>query len=310
MADVQITYARALETLIAKVRTDNCIVAAVLVGSLAYDTVWERSDIDLILVTEEAQKQTLFESVCLVEDGVIVHCNLVTRSQFRKLLEAAIHGSFVHSLLGKGEILFSRDETLVELFEARHALGDRDRSIMLLSTALRLLPGLTKAEKWFHAKKDYDYCLLWIMKCVDGLASLELLLGGEVPSREVIQRALVLNPALFRQIYTDLIHADPTPSQLGQALTEIGTYLRNNVEPIFGPLLDYLRREGEIRSITEINHFFSHNFHIEGVDSACEWLADEGFIDKLATPVRLTTKSRVSMEEAAYYLPGEDDPCP
>ena len=305
MSDVQTIYAEALETLIAKVRADSYIVAAVLVGSLAYDTVWERSDIDLLLVTEETRQSK--EGVCLVEMGVNVHCSLLTRSQFRKLLEGSAQGSFMHSMLGKGQMLFSRDEPLVELFEARHVMGDRDRAAQLLRVIARFLPALTKAEKWFHAKQDYDYCFLWLMKCVDSLASIELLLHGEAPSREVIQRALVLNPELFRGLYTDLIHTDPSIPALEAALKSVTAYLHAHLHALFGLVLDYLRDEGEVRSITEINHVFERSFNIEGVDTACEWLADEGIIQKLAVPVRLTAKSRVDMEEAAYYFGGEQD---
>src|SRR5437588_5285855 len=107
MSDVQTIYAEALETLVEKLRADSYIVAAVLLGSLAYDTVWERSDIDLLLVTEETRQTT--EGVSLVEMGVTIHACLLTRSAFRKLLEGSAHGSFLHSMLGKGQMLFSRD---------------------------------------------------------------------------------------------------------------------------------------------------------------------------------------------------------
>jgi len=303
MSDIQSVYAGALDALVAKVREDNYIVAAVLLGSLAYDTVWERSDIDLLLVTEET-KQTQ-PGVCLVESGVTIHCFMATRSKFRKLLEGSAHGSFLHSMLGKGQMLFSRDETLVELFDTRHVMGERDRSAQLLRVASYLLPSLTKAQKWFYAKSDYDYCYLWIMKYVDSLASIELLLHGEVPSREVIQRALALNPDLFKQLYTDLIHADPTPAMLEGALKIISAYLHSNFESLFGLITDYLREEGEVRSATEIHDHFVRNYNIETADMACEWLSDEEIIHKFAVPVRLTTKSRVAMEEAAYYFSGD-----
>src|SRR4051794_38574197 len=104
MSETQTVHAEALDRLMAKVEKDTTIVAAVLVGSLAYDTVWERSDIDLMLVTEEARQKD--EGVCLVELDVIIHANLITRSQFRKVLEGSTQGSFHHSMLGKGQMLF------------------------------------------------------------------------------------------------------------------------------------------------------------------------------------------------------------
>jgi uncharacterized protein len=35
------------------VQRDPYIVAAILLGSLSYDVVWEKSDIDMLFVTEE-----------------------------------------------------------------------------------------------------------------------------------------------------------------------------------------------------------------------------------------------------------------
>ncbi len=304
MTDVQQLYTDALSSLIEKVKTDNYIVAAVLVGSLAYDKVWKKSDIDLILVTDEAKLSR--GSHCLVESDIIIHCAMKTRSEFRKILEGVTQGSFMHSLMGKGTMLFSRDETLVELFDNRHAMGQRDRSIQLLRTTHWMLPALTKAEKWFYARQDYDYCFHWIMKCIDQLASVELLLHGEVPSREVIQRAVILNPTLFNQIYKDLIHTDPTEAKLEAALIAINNYLKSNAELLFEPLLAYLREEGELRSASDIDHHFSRNFAIEGIAMACEWLSDEAIIERMALPVRLTTKSKVNVEEVAFYL-GRDN---
>ena len=44
--------------------------------------------------------------------------------------------------------------------------------------------------------------------------------------------------------------------------------------------------------------------NIDSVVILCEWLSDQGVIDKLSTPVKLTNKSRQSIDELAFfYLP-------
>jgi hypothetical protein len=141
---------------------------------------------------------------------------------------------------------------------------------------------------------------------VDALATIEVLLHNEIPGREVIHQALAYNPELFCAIYTDLLHGRATEESLGRALGRIQAYLHAHVGALFAPILSYLREEGELRSMTDINHHFSRHYTIESVDTICEWLADEGFLRKLATPVRLTDKSRVNVEEAAYYFSGEE----
>ena len=44
-------FTAALDAVIAQVKRDRSILAAILCGSLSHDTVWALSDIDLVLVT-------------------------------------------------------------------------------------------------------------------------------------------------------------------------------------------------------------------------------------------------------------------
>ena len=45
---------------------------------------------------------------------------------------------------------------------------------------------------------------------------------------------------------------------------------------------------------------------VETLGIAYEWLADKGVIQKVSTPLRLTEKSRATVEEAAYYYDPEE----
>ena len=44
---------------------------------------------------------------------------------------------------------------------------------------------------------------------------------------------------------------------------------------------------------------------MEGVTTACEYLADQGLIGKVSTPVQLTRKSNVLVQELAFVYMGE-----
>jgi uncharacterized protein len=68
-------------------------------------------------------------------------------------------------------------------------------------------------------------------------------------------------------------------------------------------VLDHLREVGEARSCRDIEDHFSRNFGVEGVTTACEYLADRGLIGKVSVTTRLTKKSSASVEELAFvYL--------
>src|ERR1700683_3022445 len=98
-------FRAALETLVEQVKRDHSVLAAVLCGSLSHDTVWENSDIDLVLVTADDKKAGR-ESVSLYADGINVHAMLFPRAEFRMTVEGSIRNSFAHSFLAKGRLLY------------------------------------------------------------------------------------------------------------------------------------------------------------------------------------------------------------
>src|SRR5690349_8271862 len=99
-ATVRDTFCEALDTLVEQVKADDSILAAILCGSLSHDTVWEKSDIDLILVTID-DKKVQSADVALYANGVNIHAFLMPRTEFRKTVEGAIRNSVMHSLLAK-----------------------------------------------------------------------------------------------------------------------------------------------------------------------------------------------------------------
>jgi uncharacterized protein len=300
--EVQQRYEAALEALVAKVQRDPYILAAILLGSLAYDEVWEKSDIDLFLIGREEKFPA--KGFCLVEHGVNIHAQLIPRGQFKRMIEGSLQSSFMHSTFSRSKLLFSVDETLEDLYHNIHHIGARDREMQLLRAGTSVLPALTKAEKWLYVKGDVTYSVFWIMRTVDALAQIEVIMNGEVTGREVVQQALKYNPAFFDAIYTDLIHQPKDRETVAAALQRINDYLDAKVFTLFRPILDYLKEAGGIRTNTELDEYFQKRAQTEGLSLAYEWLADREIIQKVSAPLALTEKSRVKVEEAAYYYDG------
>src|SRR5215472_11450183 len=114
----------ALDRLLEQVRQDRSILTAILCGSLSHDTVWSKSDIDLLLVTIDDKKADK-EGLCLYADGINVHAILMARADFRKTAEGAVRNSFIHSLLAKGRLLYTHDDSISAVCERLHLLGER-----------------------------------------------------------------------------------------------------------------------------------------------------------------------------------------
>jgi hypothetical protein len=299
-ASVHQTFTKALDALIAEIKQDRTVLAAILCGSLSHDTVWDKSDIDLALVTVDDRKNDE-RGISLYADGLNTHAFLVSRTEFRQIVEGSVANSFMHSLLAKGRLIYTHDETIDALCERLHTMGDRDRQLQLLSAGTGVLPPLYKARKWFITRKDADYSALWILYAATPLARIEVIGAGQLADREVIPQAMLLNAAFFKTVYHDVLNEKKTLKSVEAALDAIDRYLADRTMLLYGPVLDHLRDVGEARSATEIEDHFARNFGVSHVTTVCEYLADRGLLAKASVPVKLTRRSNVEVQEMAFF---------
>ncbi|MGH9833551.1 MAG: hypothetical protein ACREBD_18015 [Blastocatellia bacterium] len=297
---IQQKFTEALDALVEQVKEDRSILAAILCGSLSYDAVWAKSDIDLVLVTID-DKKAPSDGLSLYADGVNIHALLIPRAEFRKTVEGSVHNSFMHSFLAKGRLLYTHDQTIAELCARLQDIGERDTQVQLLRAACGALPAIYKAHKFFITRGDLDYTALWILFAATSLARVEVISARLLADREVIPQAMRLNPAFFKTIYSDLLNSKKTKKNVRTALDAIDRYVAERAATLFAPVIEHLREVGEARSCTEIEDHFKRNFNVEGVTTACEYLADQGLIGKASTPARLTKKSNVEVQELAFF---------
>ena len=312
---IQEQYREAVDLLVEKVQKDPYILAAIVAGSFSYAQVWEKSDLDVELIGRDAIRPTQ-SFFSLVENGVNIHANVTPRNAFKRAIESAQQGSFMHSYFSHSTLLFSHDASIQEWYDknaSRTNIGERDKQFQLLNVIASILPSLVYAEKQFYVNKDCLTCFLSLLNVVQGLARLEVLLNNEIPAREVIQPALRYNPDFFNRVYTDLINCEKTESVIQDTLEAINVYLDAR-QFIFQPILEYLMEQKAPRTNTELNADLGRSAHgkdddesefdDESFDFVCQWLAWKGIIRQVAMPIKLTVKSQGSVEEPAYYYDG------
>src|SRR5437667_4820956 len=225
-------FTAALDALVKQVKQDRSILAAILCGSLSHDTVWAKSDIDLVCVTID-DKNLRRTDLSLNADGVNIHTFLMPRAEFRKTVEGSIRQSFAHSFLTKGRLLYTHDPTIADLHARLQAIGERDTSLQLLRAATGALPSIDKAHKWFVTRGDLDYTALWILYAATPLARVEVIGHRLLADREVIPQATRLNPAFFKTIYADLLNAKKTRKNVEAALEAVDRYVAQRTAALF-----------------------------------------------------------------------------
>ncbi len=309
MMDVELSvkerFQAAVDRLTARLEEDYYVLAAVLYGSVARGEPWERSDIDLVIILRDGQEKGN-RMLWLVEDDLNVSAEVITRGQFKRELETVLQGSMFHSIRSQYRLLFSKDETITAWLSEPAQIGEHDRQLQLLRTAAEVFWTLDKAEKWFYVKRDMNYSSMWILFTVHTLAKVEVVLNGEAPGREALDQALRFNPGFFKIVYTGLINGPKTEAHLAEVLGKINAYLEEHIQLFFGPVLEYLSQANGLCTAAEMNAFFKKKVQSSELGSVYEYLVRKGIIQKLASPVHLTRKSQVTMDEPAYYYDNAD----
>jgi uncharacterized protein len=301
-------YQSALDRLVARLEADYYVLAVVLYGSLARGDAWERSDIDLVIVLRDGQERESRDMLWLTEDEINCHAWVVTRNQFKRSLEGALQGSITHSVRSQHRLLLCRDESIAVWVSEPATIGAHDQELQLLKVTAGVIYPLEKATKWLVAKRDLHYSFMWALFAINALARVEVVLNSEAPGREAVDQALKFNPGFFQLAYRDFIDGPKTETAIATTLERIDSYLLERAPRLFRPVLSYLADAQGPVTAAELSSYFEKKLQGEEMSNLYEWLARKGLIHKLSSPLRLTRKSTVTLEEPAYYYDTDEVP--
>lgn len=302
--DVRHDFEQALEAFLEVVRQDESILAAMLFGSLVEGNVWKKSDVDIILVSNDEKSPYRFYWIEV--DGLNFQVTLYSRNRLKRFVEQALAGSWVQHMLQTSKLLFSVDRTIEEYLWQAQGLGKRDVELQLLLVVATVIGDLEKAEKFLLVKRDVAQSYLFVTRLLDPLAQIVVLLNGEVPGREVIEQAMQYAPDLFRSIFVEVIEKETDAQQLGAILGQIRACLEQHTPEIFAPVIAYFEAEDDVRSTSDLTYHLNKMMRSDWWEIAAlgygNWLVEQGVLERFSCPVRLTSKSRIQMNEVGFTI--------
>lgn len=294
-AELKERFNAAVESFVSKIKADPNVIAVIVCGSVSYDVVWEKSDIDMtVVIRDQALKNT---SYCIVEDGITLNVDLVVRSDFKRWLERSIGGSFTQSYYSKGKVVYTTDDSLNEYFEDMKTIGSDDIALSAFYNACELVGIYDKCQKWLTARKDPLYAQYYLLKAAEIIARMELCLNGEPASRESLQKALKLNPEVITPFYQEAMGHHFSEEEVSIAIDKLDKYLEQRIHIFKKPVIEFMADE-QIKTSTLISkHFHAESHFIIGI---FEYLADKGVIEKVSETIRITPKSKLAVEELGF----------
>ncbi len=288
-------YMAAVESFVDKVKSDPNVIAVVVCGSLSYDVVWDKSDIDITVIIRDQPLTTW--NYCIIEDGITLSIELGVRSGIKRFLERSLGGSFGQSYYANAKIVYTTDDSLYEYFEDIKTIGADDIPLSAMMNAASLLAICKKSRKWLLARKDPLYAQYWLIMAAEFIAKMELCVHGLPFNRDGIKKALEVNPELLRPYYQDAMSRIYSGDDIMAAINKVNEYLNTYVDLIKEPVIDFLSGQ-EMQTMTMINKHFKSSG--DALVYVLDWLAEKEIIQKVSKTIRLTPKSKASVEEIGY----------
>ncbi len=301
--DIKNKYEEALEAFAEKIKEDSNIIAAFAYGSIVSGKLWEKSDIDIWLISKENSKK-IYNQYSLIVDDIDFQVELYSRNYFFELVDSPHAQSFFRAVLLQSKLIYSKDKAIENLFNEKHDLGNRDKEENLLKAAIYGVVCVKKIEKILKLSEDTLSAFSVMLRLVKNLANIEVAYNNQYPCREVESQALNLNYDFFNDIYVDLVNSKVDLLSIESKLSKCKKYLDDKNDLVFEPIVKWLRTEGEVRGASEINEYIKRKYNISNdgneLTDVYNWLTEKKILIRTSGSIKLLDKSKVYFDEAAY----------
>jgi hypothetical protein len=233
-----------------------------------------------------------------VEKDIIIEGEVVTRDRFRKGTNRMKDGSIFHSYFSMSKLLFSRDDTIMDMYEDIKNIGSRDVEDVLLLNYIFCKNLINKAYKALYVKEDPHFALNFMMSGIRRMANIEVFLNRTIPLRESTVQALEFNPEFFKTIFIDMIYT-PVKSWdvIHDVLEKMENYLDDHLMMFAQPVIRLIEKEEEITHYDLKTHFNDIWLPLDMRE-----FVERGIVRQIETPFRLTKKSSAEMVQSSYQL--------
>jgi len=301
--DIKSRFESALTAFVDKIKNDPNILAVILCGSLANDTVWEKSDMDTYVLVRETKLST--KSFCIEEDGLIINVNLQSEFDFKRGLERNLGGGMAYSMFSQARVIYTKDDSMHDFMAEIQKMGKDDVALSFFQQSTGMIYYMEKIEKWLTVKNDPLYAQLWVLSAATHYANMRLLLDGKPPSREAVLKVAAYAPELINHLYERPMQGNMNSDEIWGVLKFFRNFLAENLDLLKLPVTGYMQ-PGEIYTVTTLVKHFRASSH--DIYHIFDFLEEMGVVARVTETVRITPKSRLAVEEVAFvYIDEEGD---
>jgi len=297
----------ALAAFVERARDDRTVRAVVRLGSGTPETLWDADSLHLWVViadgtlprrAADGDEPRIWRT--LVEPDVDLHCELVERARFKRMVEGTDRNQAAWSPFCVRSLVYCADDDIVRWFGVVNVPAARDRRHLQLTVACWVAASLRTARRRLAHQGDVSAAVGDALGLAHAVAVLVVVDSGEVVEHSLLARARAMEPTLMTTVFTDVLEAR-TEAAVHAACDAAEAHLEGRWAELMQPVLRFLDRIGSPVPLSQLADQFATTSLCAGqLSAACELLVRRGDLTKLSAPMPLTKKSRVMVDEPAY----------
>jgi predicted nucleotidyltransferase len=301
-------FDKALELFMKRIEKDTSILAVFVLGSYTNGIVWEKSDIDMVIVIKE--DKILQDLIVIRENDVQINAYIISRNDYRRNQQRFLQGSITHHMLSTSKLIHSSDRGISEFNRDMFSVAERDRELQILIRSEMLVGDLHKIKKTLYIEESLENSFNWLIFATQEIARILIFLEGKIPGRDILTQAQeVSTNKILENILSHVFKKGFSKESVEYALNLIEDFLTKNTHQFFKPLFDYLQESIGERSHSELDLHFQKTTGFQALTlvESISWLSDQGILMLGVKPKRITARSRVTIDETTiFYIGGEE----
>lgn len=289
-------YQEAYEIALQQFKNNSQVQAVVVYGSMVSGDIWDESDIDFLIITEEKNK---YETIYSKINEVLLHINYISKDIFVDSYKNLLKGGTFHKAFFTGKLSYCNDKDIEEIYLSTRFYGDRDRSYRNIEILSNLLKGMHYAKKYYMTGK-YETSYQWCNEMLISFARLLMNIKGHITDKDILSFAVNMSSEVER-LFNILNSTENAKGKVRDIFNYIEEFLNSNIEEIGSPVIEYLRDKKAPCSVEDINNSPEFKQVDIGLNAVLELLNQNGAIKDSVRKYN-TYGDEYLIDEIVYYV--------
>lgn len=277
---------------------ESGIIAILLCGSMHYSYVTEKSNINLVIITDDAKKIT--PNLQIEVDDVVVLLDFYNRKTFIEMTARNKGGTIEHAYLSNSRLVYVKDKIFEDLIEDNLTVGQHDLNEAIFYEACEILLYLHDIEQWMEQNDDCINAQFVFVYMSRHIARLEHFFANSVLKKEVLMSAYEINTDVMDKFNKFSLTHMWNREDYEKMRRDVYAYLEMHIDKFAKHVVRAFDAH-EVLSLNELSMAMG-GVRSDVIKPCLDLMTNIGLLFRTTLAVPISYKSRIEVDEIAYGL--------